>query len=132
MAGSWHRSVSGTAFRQSCRVFREAVAIDPGSADAHLAVGATYLTLYNRGRWTPTPDSFSNVDSDPEIADAEWRAYEEQKRALIIQQNSTNWPLAEESLKRASQLDPQNKLIIEYLCELYSMWKDPLTRRTIV
>ncbi len=113
-------------FDKAVEYFGKAVAMDPGSADAHLALAATYLTLYKRGRWTPTPDSFSNVDSDPEIADAEWRAYEAQERALIIEQNSTNWPLAEKSLKRASQLDPQSKLIIEYLCELYSMWKDPL------
>ncbi len=35
----------------------------------------------------PPPYSFSSVGSDPEIADAEWRAYEEQERALIIEQN---------------------------------------------
>jgi tetratricopeptide (TPR) repeat protein len=113
-------------FDEAAEYFGNAVAIDPESADAHLAMGATHLTLYKRGRWTPAPDSFSSVGSDPEIADAEWRAYEEQERALIIEQNSTNWPLAEKSLKRASQLDPQNKLIIEYLCALYWMWKDPV------
>jgi tetratricopeptide (TPR) repeat protein len=113
-------------FDKAAEYFKKAVAIDPESADAHLAVGATRLTLYKRGRWMPPPYSFSSVGSDPEIADAEWRAYEEQERALIIEQNSTNWPLAEKSLKRASQLDPQNKLVIEYLCALYWMWKDPV------
>jgi tetratricopeptide (TPR) repeat protein len=113
-------------FDKAAEYFGKAVAIDPESADAHLAVGATRLTLYKRGRWMPPPYSFSSVGSDPEIADAEWRAYEEQERALIIEQNSTNWPLAEKSLKRASQLDPQNKLVIEYLCALYWMWEDPV------
>ena len=46
-------------FDEAAEYFGKAVAIDPGSADAHLAVGATHLTLYKRGRWTPTPDSFS-------------------------------------------------------------------------
>ncbi len=45
---------------------------------------------------------------------------------MLAEQNSTNWLLAEQSLKRANQLDPQDKLVIEYLCALYFAWKDPL------
>jgi hypothetical protein len=44
---------------------------------------------------------------------------------MRAEQNSTNWPLAEKSLKRANQLDPQNKLVVEYLCAIYFYWKDP-------
>jgi len=54
-------------------------------------------------------------------------SYEEERSAFIAQQNATNWPLAEKSLKKANQLDPQNKLIVQYICVLYSFWKDPLT-----
>ena len=45
---------------------------------------------------------------------------------MLAEQNSTNWALAEKSLKRANELDPQDQLVIEYLCVLYFAWKDPL------
>jgi len=54
------------------------------------------------------------------------RTYREEEKGILAEQNLTNWPLAEKSLKRANQLDPQNNLVVEYLCALYFAWKDPL------
>jgi tetratricopeptide (TPR) repeat protein len=111
------------SFDKAAEHFEKAIAADPRSAQAHLALGATRLTLYQGGRWPPSP-AYGSIPGD--ILEAEFTAYREQEKALLIEQNSTNWPLAEKSLNRASQLDPQNSLIAEYLCALYWIWEDPL------
>src|SRR4051794_37989348 len=74
--------------------FGNAVAIDPGSAQAHLALGATRLTLYKRGCRHPSTNYFF---SEREISEDQWETYEQEENALIIEQNATNWPLAEKS-----------------------------------
>src|SRR4051794_4817400 len=104
---------------EAAELFGKAAALNPESAQMHLALGATRLTQYIRGCRPPATDYlFGNRG----ITAAEWDAYEEERSALVTQQNATNWPLAEKSLKRANQLDPQNKLITQYLCVLYSCW----------
>ena len=109
-------------FEEACEHFEKAIAMDLRSAAAHLALGATRLNLYLRrptGFWL-------DVTAEGDRAEREWAAYQERERAILAEQNSTNWPLAEKSLKRANQLAPENELIIEYLCSLYFHWKDPV------
>jgi tetratricopeptide (TPR) repeat protein len=110
-------------FAEAVEYFKKAVAIDSGSVEAHLALGATYLTFYKRRPSPPSPDY---IRAGRDILEAEWRAYRKQEQEFLAQQNATNWPLAEESLKRANRLDPRHKLVMEYLCALYFAWKDPL------
>ena len=99
--------------------------MDSGSVQAHLALGAAYLTLYQK-----CPSRLANyLRTAGDISERERRAYEEQEKAIRAEQNSTNWPLAEKSLKRANQLDPQGKLIVEYLVVLYFIWHDPFNDR---
>ncbi len=108
-------------FDEACEYFENATTTDPSSVQAHLALGAARLTLYKQ-----RPAGFSpDLEAAGERMLQEWAAYEERERAILAEQNSTNWPLAENSLKRANQLDPENDLIIEYLCSLYFSWKDP-------
>ncbi len=66
------------------------------------------------------------IRAERDISEAELLAYRAQEQAILAEQNSTNWPLAEESLKQANRLDPRDKLVMEYLCALYFVWKDPL------
>ena len=108
-------------FDEAAEDFEQAVASDSTSVQAHLALGAARLTLYLRGSFLPAPD-FSAHD----FPEDEWEAFDQRERSMRAEQNSTNWPLAEKSLRRANELDPQNKLVVEYLCALYSYWKDPL------
>ena len=46
-------------------------------------------------------------------------------RSRIVEQNATNGKRAEENLQYALQLDPQNKLVMEYLAALYYAWMEP-------
>ena len=109
-------------FEEACQHFEKAIAIDSGSARAYLALGAARLTLYKQ-----RPERvWLDLAAEADRAEREWAAYKERENAIVAEQNSTNWPLAEKSLKRANQLDPENELIIEYLCSLYFSWKDPL------
>lgn len=109
-------------FEEACQHFENATAIDPNSAQAQLALGAARLTCYIQ-----RPAGFSpNFAGSGDRAEREWAAYQEREKAMLLEQNSTNWPIAEKSLKRANQLDPENALIIDYLCSLYFHWKDPL------
>lgn len=108
-------------FDEAAEHFEKAVAIAPNSLDAHLALGATRLTLYQR---RPSPASkylFETRDFDEQ----KLTAYRETEKTILAEQTLTNWPLAESSLKRAYQLDPRNELVVEYLCVLYFSWKDP-------
>jgi tetratricopeptide (TPR) repeat protein len=108
-------------FEDAAGHFEKAVAVDPGSVQACLALGAARLTLYQS-----RPSTVSTYFlAQPDISEPELAACRERENAILAEQNSTNWPLAENSLKQANQLDPQNKLVIEYLCALYSFWKDP-------
>jgi tetratricopeptide (TPR) repeat protein len=115
-------------FTEAIEDFEKAVAIDSGSVDAHLALGATYLTLYKKRPSPPSPDY---VRAELDVWEKELQVYEEQEKSILAELNSTTWPLAEESLKRANQLDPRNKLVMEYLCALYFGWKDPQMKRGI-
>jgi tetratricopeptide (TPR) repeat protein len=109
-------------FEEACEHFENALTIDSSSVQAHLALGAARLTLYKQ-----RPAGISlDLAAEGDGGEREWAAYEQRERAILAEQNSTNWPLAEKSLKRANQLDPENELIIEYLCSLYFSWKDPL------
>jgi tetratricopeptide (TPR) repeat protein len=110
-------------FDEAVEHFEKAVARDSGSVQAHLALGVGRLTLYKRRPSPPSPDYLS---AQRDVLESELRAYREQQAATLREQNSTNWPLAEKNLQRAHQLDTQNKLVIEYLCVLYFVWKDPL------
>src|SRR5690349_6661346 len=79
---------------EACEDFEKAIALNSGSAEAHLALGAARLTLYLRrpaGFWL-------DVTAEGERAEREWAAHEERERAILAEQNSTNWPLAEKSL----------------------------------
>ncbi len=109
-------------FQEACEHFEKAVAFNPGSAQAHLALGAARLTLY---RQRPAGHSLHPA-SDGHTMERAWAAFQDKEKAILSEQNSTNWPLAEQSLQRANQLDPEDPLIIEYLCSLYFAWKDPL------
>ena len=109
-------------FDEAAEHFEKAVAIAPGSLDAHLALGATRLTLYQR---RPSPTSSNYLVERRDITEQELMEYREKEKAILAEQNRTNWPLAETSLKRANQLDPRNELVVEYLCVLYFSWKDP-------
>jgi tetratricopeptide (TPR) repeat protein len=109
-------------FGEAVEHFEKAAAIDSGSVQAHLALGAIRLSLYKR---RPPPPSPEYIKAGRDIFEAELRAYREQERAILTEQNATNWPLAEKSLKQANRLDPQNKLVMEYLQTLYFVWKDP-------
>jgi tetratricopeptide (TPR) repeat protein len=108
-------------FTEAIEDFERAVAIHSESVDVHLALGATYLTLYKK---CPSPPIPNDLDEKFDVWEKKLRAYEEQEKSILAELNSTTWPLAEESLKRANQLDPQNKLVMEYLCALYFGWKD--------
>ncbi len=110
-------------FEEAAEHCEKATAIDPGSVQAQLALGATRFTLYLRGSFPPPPDFFIAGDIYPRH---ELEAFREREKAMRAEQNSTNWPAAENSLKRANELDPQNKLVVEYLCALYFRWKDPV------
>jgi len=110
-------------FAEAAEHFKHAVALAPDSLPAHLALAATHLTLYKKPPSPPTPAS---LRAGRDVSEAELRAYRAQQQAILAEQNSTHWPLAEESLQRAYRLDPQNQLVIEYLCALYFVWKDPL------
>jgi tetratricopeptide (TPR) repeat protein len=109
-------------FTEAAAHFEKAVAREPGSAPAHLALGVACLTLYRNRPAPPSPDW---VGARRDMTEAELRTYREQEQALLAEQNATNWVRAEESLHRAHQLDPQNQLILEYLGALYFVWKDP-------
>jgi tetratricopeptide (TPR) repeat protein len=108
-------------FDEAAEHFEKAVTMDPGSLDAHLALGATRLTLYQR---RPSPAS-TYLAERRDITERELIEYREKERVILAEQNRTNWPLAETSLKRANQLDPRNELVVEYLCVLYFSWKNP-------
>src|SRR3954468_2005395 len=109
-------------FDEACEYFENAIRVDSNFVQAHLALGATHLTLYKKRPAGFLPD----LPTEMESLEREWAAYEERERKIIAEQNSTNWPIAERSLKRANELDPENDFIIEYLCALYFSWKDPL------
>ncbi len=108
------------SFEEAAGNFEKAVAVDPGSVQACLALGAARLTLY-QNRPSPVATYFF---AERDISEPELAVHREKEKAILAEQNSTNWPLAENSLKQANQLDPQNKLIVEYLCALYFYWKD--------
>jgi len=110
-------------FGEAVKHFEQAVAMDSVSVKAHFALGAACLTLYKKRPSPPSPD-FDPAKRD--ISEGELTAYFEQEKVVLAEQNSTNWPLAEKSLRRANQLNPEDKLVIEYLCALYFFWKDPL------
>jgi hypothetical protein len=74
----------------------------------HLALGATRMTLFQR---RPSPLS-DYLWAEHDISEAGLRVYREMEQAILAEQNSTNLPRAEESLKRANQLDPKNILVI--------------------
>jgi len=111
-------------FTEAAEHFEKAAATDPRSAQAHLALGAARLTLYQR---RPSPVS-TYLFATPDFSERELAVHQENEKAILTEQNSTNWPLAEKSLKRANQLEPENSLIVEYLCALYFYWKDPLDK----
>lgn len=107
---------------EAVEYFEKAVAVDPDFVQAHLALGVARMTLYQR---RPSPVS-TYLFERRDISDQELEVHRESEKRILAEQNSTNWPLAEKSLKRANQLDPQNKLVVEYLCSLYYHWQDPL------
>src|SRR5436305_4943130 len=107
-------------YDRACECFENATAIDPGSVGAHLALGAVRLTLYKQ---RPAGHSI-DFEAAASAMEREWAAYEEREKAILAEKNSTDWPLAEKSLKRANQLDPEDQLTVEYLCSLYFSWKD--------
>jgi tetratricopeptide (TPR) repeat protein len=108
-------------FEEAAEYCEKAVSIEPSSVQAQLALGATRFTLYLRGSFPPPPDFPIAGDVYPRD---ELSAFREREKAMRAEQNSTNWPVAENSLKRANELDPQNTLVVEYLCSLYFYWKD--------
>jgi tetratricopeptide (TPR) repeat protein len=114
-------------FVEAAAHFEKAAALEPGSVEAHLAVGVTRLTLYKKRPSPPSPDW---VRARRDVTEAELRAYREQEQAILAEQNLTNWARAEESLQRAYRLDSQNKLVLEYLGVLYFVWKDPFNEET--
>jgi tetratricopeptide (TPR) repeat protein len=106
-------------FDEAAEHFEKAVAMDPGSVQAHLALGAVRLTLYKK---RPPLHFFA----EREISEREVEDFREREKAILAEQNAANWALAENSLKQANELDPENALVVEYLCALYFAWKDPL------
>ncbi|MBV8820207.1 MAG: hypothetical protein JO022_17735 [Acidobacteriaceae bacterium] len=111
-------------FTEAAEHFEKAAATDPESAQAHLALGAARLTLYRR---RPSPVS-TYLFATRDFSERELAVHQENEKAILDEQNATNWRFAENSLKRANQLEPENSLIVEYLCALYFYWKDPLDK----
>jgi tetratricopeptide (TPR) repeat protein len=109
-------------FEEAADHFEKAISTDSRFVQAFLALGATRLTLYQK---RPSPAA-SYIRAAREISKQELAAYQEKENAILAEQNASNWPLAENALKRANQLEPKNLLIVEYLCVLYFSWKDPL------
>jgi tetratricopeptide (TPR) repeat protein len=108
-------------FEEAADCCEKAVEIEPNSADAHLALGAVRFTLYLRG-------CFEKLTFSSKGNSLTWEEFErlrDLEKVLRAEQNATNGPLAEKSLKRANELDPQSKLAAEYLSSFYFHWKDP-------
>jgi tetratricopeptide (TPR) repeat protein len=93
-------------FDEAAGHFEKAIAMESGSAQAYLALGATRLTLYQR---RPSPVS-NYLFAERDISQRELAVHREQEKAILAEQNSTNWPLAESALKRANQLEPCHQL----------------------
>ncbi|MFL6446164.1 MAG: tetratricopeptide repeat protein [Bryobacteraceae bacterium] len=110
-------------FSHALELFEKAVAVDPESLPAHLAVGAAYLTLYRKRPSPPLPDVTS---AGYEVWEREFRLHQDNANAILAEQNATSWPRAEKSLRTANRLDPDGPLVVEYLGALYYSWKDPL------
>src|SRR5438045_8992833 len=83
-------------FDEAAEEFEKAVAMDSGSVQAHLALGAARFTLYMRGSFTRPPNFSAAGDGWQD----EWGAIEDKQKAIRTEQNSTNWLLADESLRR--------------------------------
>src|SRR3954447_19646066 len=93
-------------FEEAAGNFEKAVAVDPGSVQPCLALGAARLTLYQN---RPSPAVATCFFDERDITRPELAAYREKEKTILAEQNSTNWPLAENSLKHANKLDSQNK-----------------------
>jgi tetratricopeptide (TPR) repeat protein len=109
-------------FEQATEHFDRAVALAPSSVQSYLSAGVARFTLAKRGYFSPSP---AVPLKDDEYREDEWAAHAKEEKRMRAEQNSTNWPLAERSLKRANELDPQNRSVVEYLSALYFLWKDP-------
>ena len=64
-------------FDEAAEHFEKAAAWDPGSLDAHLALGATRLTLYQR---RPSPTSSNYLFERRDIDDQGWWRIEKRKK----------------------------------------------------
>lgn len=115
----WHLHLT-----EAAKNFENAVATDLHSDQARLCFGVISLFLYQNGV-SEAREKFLDPRSDRTWSRAEMAAEVERIRALIAEQNSTHGKRAEENLLQVLQLDPRNKLGMEYLAALYYAWLDP-------
>ncbi len=106
--------------------FEKAVLADPESVEARLCYGVVRLLLYQNGISAAEP-RFNDDDAERQWSDADNKAEIERVRVMMAEQNATNGKRAEEALRRALELDPENKLAMEYLAALYYRWAHPDT-----
>jgi tetratricopeptide (TPR) repeat protein len=111
---------------EAAQDFEKAVSADPQSLEARLCFGVASLFLYQNGLGDAQA-KFFDPDSRRPLSRAEVAAELNRTRVLIAEQNSTNGKRAEENLLQALQLDPQNKLAMEYLAALCHAWLDPIS-----
>src|SRR5579875_1030782 len=109
-------------FERAADHFERAAALAPNSIPAYLSAGVARFTLAKIGYFPAPPAS---ALAGHQLREDEWAAHARQEKRMRAEQNSTNWPLAETSLRHANELDPQNQIVVEYLCALFFLWKDP-------
>lgn len=109
------------AYMQAKQYFEEAIALDPnyasayvGLADANQFLGAFDFNHEHREEYYAKAKEMSAraLELDPQLGEAH------ASRGLIAMNYDWNWPLAEQEMKRAIDLDPNNALIHDWYAEL--------------
>jgi tetratricopeptide (TPR) repeat protein len=99
-------AIRGQEWAKAIDAYREALAIDPSNYSLRLRLG---LFLKDRGRWADALQEFTSAtDAAAKYADA-WRerGIAENKR-FIQEKRPEGWPTGEGSLRRATELSPED------------------------